>query len=94
MTINRRRFLSTGSVLALGTLAAPSLIGRAMAADKIKLGSLLDTSGLFDAYGKPMDMALRLAVDEINASGGLDGREVDIVAYDTQSDMALYTQYA
>ncbi|MFZ2103355.1 MAG: ABC transporter substrate-binding protein [Oricola sp.] len=94
MTINRRTFLSAGSALALGTIAMPALIGRAMAADKIKLGSLLDTSGLFDAYGKPMDMALRLAVDQINAGGGLVGREVDIVAYDTQSDMALYTQYA
>lgn len=94
MTISRRTFLSTGSALTLGALAAPSIIGKALAADKIKLGSLIDTSGLFDAYGKPMDMALRLAVDQINAGGGLAGREVDIVAYDTQSDMALYTQYA
>ncbi len=94
MTINRRTFLSAGSAMALGSLAMPALVGKAMAADKIKLGSLLDTSGLFDAYGKPMDMALRLAVDEINAGGGVVGREVDIVAYDTQSDMALYTQYA
>ena len=66
----------------------------AFSADAIKLGSVLDTSGIFDAYGKPMDMALRLAVDEINAAGGLLGREVEVVAYDTQSDMALYTQYA
>ncbi len=94
MTINRRTFLSASSALALGSLAMPALVGKALAADKIKLGSLLDTSGLFDAYGKPMDMALRLAVDQINGDGGIDGREVEIVAYDTQSDMALYTQYA
>ena len=94
MSINRRTFLTAGSALALGGLAAPALVGSARAADKIKLGSLLDTSGLFDAYGKPMDMALRLAVDEINAGGGLHGREVEIIAYDTQSQMALYTQYA
>lgn len=94
MTINRRTFLSAGSAVALGSVAMPALVGKAMAADKIKLGSLLDTSGLFDAYGKPMDMALRLAVDEINAGGGLNGREVEIISYDTQSQMALYTQYA
>lgn len=94
MTINRRAFLSTGSAIALGTLAMPALVGRTLAADAIKLGSLLDTSGLFDAYGKPMDMGMRLAVDQINAAGGLAGREVEVVAYDTQSDMALYTQYA
>jgi branched-chain amino acid transport system substrate-binding protein len=94
MTINRRTFLAAGSTAALGALAMPALVGKAAAADKIKLGSLLDTSGLFDAYGKPMDMALRLAVEQINAGGGLIGREVEIIAYDTQSDMALYTQYA
>lgn len=94
MTINRRTFLAAGSAAALGSFAMPALVGRARAADKIRLGSLLDTSGLFDAYGKPMDMALRLAIDQINSSGGLLGREVEIVAYDTQSDMALYTQYA
>ncbi|NMM43064.1 transporter substrate-binding protein [Rhodospirillaceae bacterium KN72] len=94
MTMNRRKFLSTGSAIALGALAAPAIARTGFAADTIKIGSLLDTSGLFDAYGKPMDMALRLAVDEINGAGGLVGREVEIISYDTQSDMALYTQYA
>ncbi|WP_286193553.1 ABC transporter substrate-binding protein [Tropicibacter sp. R16_0] len=65
----------------------------ALAADTIKLGSILDTSGIFDAYGKPMDMAMRLAVDEINAAGGLLGKQIEVTAYDTQSDMALYSQY-
>ncbi len=94
MTISRRTFLAAGSAAALGSVAMPAIVGKAFGADKIKLGSLLDTSGIFDAYGKPMDMALRLAVDQINAAGGLNGQEVDIVSYDTQSDMALYTQYA
>lgn len=93
MAFDRREFLKGGSALALGALAAPALIGRAGAAEPIKLGSVLDTSGIFDAYGKPMDMAMRLAVDQINAGGGLLDRPVEVVAYDTQSDMALYTQY-
>ncbi|HCW84797.1 MAG TPA: urea ABC transporter, partial [Rhodobacteraceae bacterium] len=66
----------------------------AMAADTIQLGSILDTSGIFDAYGKPMDQAMRLAVKEINDAGGLLGKQVEVAAYDTQSDMALYSQYA
>jgi len=65
-----------------------------LAADTIKVGSILDTSGIFDAYGKPMDMALRLAVNEINGAGGVLGRQLEVKAYDTQSDMALYSQYA
>ena len=94
MTIDRRTFLAAGSATMLGSLAMPAIVGRARAADTLKLGSLLDTSGIFDAYGKPMDMALQLAVDQINTGGGLNGQQVEIVSYDTQSDMALYTQYA
>ncbi|MCY4300625.1 MAG: transporter substrate-binding protein [Aestuariivita sp.] len=90
MSFNRRTFL-TGTACLAGASVLPRA---AIAADSIKLGSILDTSGIFDAYGKPMDMAMRLAINEINAAGGLLGKQVDVVAYDTQSDMALYTQYA
>lgn len=89
MPMNRRSFLSTTAAMT-GTALLPQAL---MASDTIKLGSILDTSGIFDAYGKPMDMAMRLAVKEINAAGGLLGKEVEVVAYDTQSDMALYSQY-
>ncbi len=59
----------------------------------IKIGSLLDLSGPFEAYGDPMDQAAQLAVSEINDSGGLLGRQVEINTLDTQSDIALYTSY-
>ena len=90
MSINRRHFLGGSAAL-----TGAALLGYpAAAAEPIKLGSVLDTSGIFDAYGKPMDMAMRLAVDDINNAGGLLGRPIEVVAYDTQSDMALYSQYA
>ena len=89
MSLNRRNFLASTAAFA-GATMLPRV---ALAADTIKMGSILDTSGIFDAYGKPMDMAMRLAVDEINASGGLLGKQVEVSAYDTQSDMALYSQY-
>ena len=82
------RHVAVLAALLLGTPLAT------LAKDNIKLGSVLDTSGNFDAYGKPMDMAADLAIDEINASGGLLGRKVVKVGYDTQSNMALYTKFA
>jgi len=89
MKAARRRFIqNTAALAALGAMPR-----WAESADNIKLGSVLDRSGIFDAYGKPMDRAERLAVENINAAGGLNGRMVEIIAYDTQSDMALYTQY-
>lgn len=92
MSLDRRSLLKTTA--AFGVAAALPKVLMADGHGPIQLGSVLDTSGIFDAYGRPMDMAMRLAVDQINAGGGLLGREVEVVAYDTQSDMALYTQYA
>ena len=88
--IQRRKALA----IAVATLMAAQFSPTAWAADDIKLGSLLDTSGNFDAYGKPMNMGLDLAIDEINAAGGLLGRKVKKIGYDTQSDMAQYTKFA
>ena len=87
---SRREFLGAS----LAGAAALTVPGRALAADDIRVGSLLDSSGPFDAYGKPMDFAADLAIAEINRDGGINGRQVVKVGYDTQSDIALYGQFA
>lgn len=91
MTITRRRFVAGASTLAL---AAPALTGRALAADKIKFATILDLSGGLDIYGVPMIQTTRMAIDDINAAGGLNGQEVELIEYDAQSSIQLYTQYA
>ncbi len=92
MTITRRRFLAGASAAAV---AAPAIVGgRARADDPIKFVSILDQSGGLDIYGGPMVDATRMAIDEINAAGGLLGRQIDLKVYDPQSTIQLYTQYA
>ena len=92
-TLNRRSFLrSTGAAAAAVGLGAPTIL-RAQS-DTIKLGGLHDLSGPLDASGIPMNEILKLAVKEINDSGGLLGKEVEAVIYDPQSNMSLYSQYA
>lgn len=86
-----RRTVLKGSAAATALACMPQF---AFAEGTIKVGSIHDTSGIFDLYGKPMDKAVQLAVDEINEAGGLLGMKLEKIAYDTQSDMALYTQYA
>jgi hypothetical protein len=44
--------------------------------------------------GKPMFDIFNFAVDEINASGGLLGREIKVISFDTQTTMQFYAQYA
>ena len=88
---NRRRFLAGASI----ALAAPAIIGRVQAAtDDIKFVSILDQSGGLDIYGKPMVDTTKLAIEEINADGGLLGRQIDLKVYDPQSSIQLYTQFA
>ena len=60
----------------------------------IRVGSIHDTSGIFGHYGRSMDMAVTLAIEEINATGGLLNRRVRKVAYDTRSDSTLYEEFA
>ncbi|MCY3982031.1 MAG: transporter substrate-binding protein [Alphaproteobacteria bacterium] len=91
MKLNRRHFIATASAAAL---ASPAIIGRALAADGIKFVSILDQSNGLDIYGKPMVDTTRMAVDEINAAGGLLGRPIDLKVYDPQSSIQLYTQFA
>lgn len=92
MAISRRSLLAAAGSSAL---AASLPFGRALAQNgPIKLGSVLDNSGNLDIYGKPMVMATVLAVEQINAAGGLLGRKIDLKQYDTQSDIALYTKFA
>ena len=96
MTTSRRRFLaSTGSAAGLTALGSTIPFELVLAqGSPIKLGSVLDNSGNLDAYGKPMVMATTLAAEEINAAGGLLGRKIQVIQYDSQSDIALYTKFA
>ena len=97
MAINRRKFLA-GTALAAGAgmIGAPAIIGRADAATggTIKVGALHDLSGGLGTSGQPMVDSLILAVDDLNAKGGLLGKKVELISYDTQSTIQLYSQYA
>ena len=92
MTISRREFLAATGAAAVASGMQP-LAAFAQGKD-IKLGTVLDNSGNLDIYGKPLVMASTMAVEEINAAGGLLGRKIALIQYDTQSDIALYTKFA
>lgn len=92
MGVSRRVLLKSGAAAAI---CAPTLVRSAAAAgDPIVVASLYDLSGGLEAFGKPMLDALNFAVDELNAAGGLLGREIKVVSFDTQTNMQLYAQYA
>src|SRR5712672_940058 len=90
MRVNRRAFLQSTAA----TAAAGMFGSNAWADDPINVASIHDLSGGLDIYGKPMVDALILALEEANAAGGLLGRQIKLINYDTQSNMQLYTQFA
>ena len=95
MRADRRRFLKAAGA-ALGAVSlAPSIVREAIAqANVIKVASIHDLSGGLDIYGRPMVDCLTYAIEEINASGGLLGKQLKLISYDAQSNIQLYTQFA
>lgn len=91
MGISRRAFVKSAAAT---TVAAPFVIGRTYAAEPILVASINDLSGGLEASGKPMNDVLHFAIDEMNASGGLLGRQIKVFTFDSQTTMSLYPQYA
>jgi urea transport system substrate-binding protein len=88
---SRRTFLQGLTASA----AVPAFTSRrAFAAEEIKVAIIFDQSGGLDLYGKPMQASAALAFDQINAAGGLLGKKIRVVNYDTQSNMQLYALFA
>ncbi len=55
------------------------------APDTIKIGNYASISGKDGAYGDSSTKGTRLAIDEINAGGGVLGKQLHLVVEDTQS---------
>src|SRR3989344_1785123 len=51
----------------------------------IRLGAVLSLTGIAASYGEPARNAMQLAVEEINARGGVDGRMVTLTVEDDQT---------
>jgi len=76
--INRRALLT---YTAAATIAGPAVV---RAADPVKIGLLAPLSGALAMVGQTNRNCLTLALEEINAAGGMLGRKVEMVAEDSQ----------
>ncbi len=60
--------------------------GAVSAQEAIKIGAVIPTTGPLQVYGEAQINALQLAVEEINAAGGVLGRQVELVVADTATN--------
>lgn len=66
----------------------------AFAAPTIKIGALFSVTGPPSFLGEPERNSAKMVVDEINAKGGVKGRKLELVVYDTQGDATKAVQAA
>ena len=85
MSIKRRQVLSgsaAGAVSLARGLAAPAIAAN----EPIKIGYLPALTGPSSSTGVGINRGTELAVEEINAAGGINGRKIELIVRDTQSD--------
>ena len=63
----------------LGTMVATPV----MAADTIKVGVVLPLTGKLAKFGEIENKSFLMAVDEINAAGGVNGKKIELIIEDT-----------
>ena len=68
----------TGAIL-VGGLAVPC----AGIAQDIPLGYLPSAAGPFATFSRTNEIAAQIAIDEVNASGGISGKKLRLVSFDT-----------
>jgi branched-chain amino acid transport system substrate-binding protein len=73
--------------LAAGTaLAQTKVTNQGISSDEIVLGTHQDLSGPIKGWGVPVSNGMKLAVDEINAAGGINGRKLKLILEDSGYD--------
>ncbi|CAG6136697.1 ABC transporter substrate binding lipoprotein-branched chain amino acid transport [Streptococcus pneumoniae] len=67
---------------------AVNTAGNSVEEKTIKIGFNFEESGSLAAYGTAEQKGAQLAVDEINAAGGIDGKQIEVVDKDNKSETA------
>ncbi len=95
--VSRRQFLS-GTATTVAALAGGSLLASCAKDDEStsvstsepwKLGALIPITGIETHIGESMKVSAEIAVDQINAKGGILGRPVQLIIEDEASDPAI-----
>ncbi|MEO6839562.1 MAG: ABC transporter substrate-binding protein [Bradyrhizobium sp.] len=85
MSLTRRQALASAAAAAAAvasTLAKPAIAAK----EPILIGYLPALTGPSSSTGIGINRGVQLAVQEINAAGGIDGRQIELIVRDTQSD--------
>ncbi len=80
--------------LVLCMIVVGLMAGSAFGAPPIKIGALFSVSGPASFLGEPERNTAEMMVTEINKAGGIKGRKLELIVYDTQADATKAVQAA
>lgn len=83
--------LGSVAVLGVGLLLG---VATNAAGDAIKIGNAYNLTGSMSSLDVPASNGAKLAVKEINAAGGVLGRQLELVSYDGKTDPATLANVA
>jgi len=82
-----KRFVSKAVAVALAVCMVMSFAVAAFAAaDTIKVGVLAPLTGSVAEYGNAVNNGVAMYFEELNANGGINGKQVELVVYDEEGD--------
>ena len=82
--VPRRTMLKAGLAIGAMQVASPFVV-RALADETVKIGLDNPLTGVYAALGKNELIGCQLALDQINAKGGILGRKVELLVEDSTS---------
>jgi branched-chain amino acid transport system substrate-binding protein len=80
-------WLAAAAALALAASAAQGQ-GAKLAGRNVKIGCQVSLTGKGAEWGQAAKVSMEIAVEEINAKGGIGGLPIDLICYDTQTSEA------
>lgn len=78
----------------LAALLSATALSGAYAADPIKIGVVTPLSGTYAGIGQQVKWGLELATKEVNAAGGIMGRQVELTFEDEEANPSVAVQKA
>ncbi|KFE36179.1 transporter substrate-binding protein [Thioclava atlantica] len=95
MKTNRRNFLKQSTAFGAAAALGPSLYaGAARASGEIEVGILFSLTGGLSIIEKSLADATMMAIDEINAAGGVNGMTIKPILEDGASDPKTFNEKA
>lgn len=88
------RRLAVGIGVAGTSLSMPGVLRFARGETPIKVGLISPLTGAWTVYGKAHSAGFELAVDEINAAGGVLGRKIEIIIGDSKTEPRVVVEQA